>query len=181
MGEDVSTPLGGPIQIGGLWSVQPQAERPGEEDRHLLARDRGGGAEQRWAGAAAAHHAAVGELLDPWAEGARLGNVVEPVRRHAGRRDQYRIERAQHEDRHLLARDGAARTVGGPRSASACDAPPEQLLYEAAERAAGRHVGEDRRAAGRRQVARALLRDQDELRHLLAGGGVSGAVVRAAA
>src|SRR5262245_21621838 len=76
-------------------SVQRQAERPGEEDGHLLARDRRTGTEQ--GGTAAAHHAAVGELLDPWAERAGLGHVGEQVRRHAGWWSQRRIERAQHE------------------------------------------------------------------------------------
>src|SRR6185436_20634220 len=79
-----------------------------EEDRHLLARDHVG--RTVVAAAAASGYAGGREGLDPRREVARAGHVRESS--HAWRRDVAEaVLRLQEEDRHLLARDRAQRTV----------------------------------------------------------------------
>src|SRR5688572_28962197 len=91
-----------------LRPVQGQAEGHADEHAHLFAGDG-----VRWAvlaAAAAADRAPARQLLDARAERAVRGNVA-IHRRRAGRRDQRGIQGAQHEDRHLRARDGTGWAV----------------------------------------------------------------------
>ena len=85
--------------------VQREAEGHGQEHAHLLAADRRRGAVV--AAAAAGHHAAARQLLDPAAERAGGGDVGVHRRPHGGGFER-RVQRPQHEDRHLLAGDRAA-------------------------------------------------------------------------
>src|SRR6187402_3178205 len=125
---------------GPLDPVKGEAERHGEEHAHLLPGDRRSRAVVP--SATSAHHAAASELLDPPAERARGGDVVEHRGTSAVGRVERRIERPQREHRHRIAADGGPRTVVAV-AASADDGPPRELLDPAPEGARGWDVVED--------------------------------------
>jgi hypothetical protein len=114
-------------------SIQRQAKSHADEDAHLLAGHRRGRAVVP--SPAPADYRAPCELLDPSAKAA-AGRHVVVDRGRARRRAQRRIERAEHEDGHLLAGDSTRRAIVAATAAT--DHPAaRQVLDPPAEGIAG--------------------------------------------
>ena len=114
-GKKRAPPKGSPSRLSRATGRRASTRTYRQEHAHLLARHRVGGAVV--AAAAARDHAAAASSSIQRQNGLEAGTSPNMLGVRAGRRVERRIQRAQHEDRHLLARDrGRSGSRGWGRS-----------------------------------------------------------------